>query len=129
MTIEAATLGQLFEAAADAFADAVVEEPRRTIRPAVTRALDLEAPELDLLLRDWLHEILFLFDAESLLIGATSVSVRRAEDRFRLHADLMGETLDPARHAIKVLIKAVTYHGLEARHTPDGWRATVVFDI
>lgn len=95
----------------------------------MTRALDLDAAGLDLLLRDWLHEILYLFDAESLLVGATSVRVRCDEDRCRLHGELTGEAFDPARHAIKVLIKAVTYHRLEVRHTSDLWRATVVFDI
>ena len=48
---------------------------------------------------------------------------------FRLQATLGGEPFDAQRHGVKVLIKAVTYHALEVREDPDGWQATVVFDI
>jgi SHS2 domain-containing protein len=50
-------------------------------------------------------------------------------DRWTLRAEARGESRDPARHGIKVLVKAVTYHGLEIVRTERGYEATVVFDI
>jgi SHS2 domain-containing protein len=46
-----------------------------------------------------------------------------------LQGTLIGERLDPARHATKVLIKAVTYHGLEVAQREGVWSARIVFDI
>jgi SHS2 domain-containing protein len=49
---------------------------------------------------------------------------------LRLAATARGETYDPERHPIKVLIKGITYHGLEVVEGADGrWRARVIFDI
>ncbi len=127
------TLDQLFEAAAGAFTEALTDsvrvEPRRQV------SLALEAPALDLLLVDWLNEILYRFEVEQFLVAAVRVHVDRCDPGSRsnaaaaLHATLTGEAFDPRRHAIKVLIKAVTYHALEVREDDEGWHATVVFDI
>jgi SHS2 domain-containing protein len=50
---------------------------------------------------------------------------------FRLRGQAWGEPRDDARHPVKVLLKAVTYHGLEVGPVADSgdWRARIVFDI
>jgi SHS2 domain-containing protein len=49
--------------------------------------------------------------------------------RSVLRATVRGERLDPARHPLKLLIKAVTYHGLRIDHTGEGYAATIIFDV
>jgi SHS2 domain-containing protein len=77
-------------------------------------------------------------DPEGLLVGFLSELVyaaeqeRRAFDRFdleiqtgRLHASLEGA---PILRQNKT-IKAVTYHNLSIRQTPDGCQVEIVFDV
>ncbi len=125
--VAATTLDDLFRDAAAAFTETVADpariEPRRSI------SLTLESSALDLLLVDWLNEILYRFDVDRYLVATAEVHVRTKAAAFALHATLGGEQFDPARHAVKVLIKGVTYHALEVRQDADLWHATVVFDI
>ncbi len=88
----------------------------------------LEGPELDLLLVDWLSELLFRFETTGFIVSRATVELVSA-DVYRLGARIEGEPLDPARHPMKVLLKAVTYHALEVREERDRWVAQVIFDI
>ena len=46
-----------------------------------------------------------------------------------LKADLRGDTVDPARHVVRRMIKAATYHGLSLIHTNWVWEARVILDL
>ncbi len=125
LDLEGRTLDDLFRAAAEAFTETLTDAA--SIEPRESIPLALEAPAVDLLLIDWLNEILYRFDVHQLLVGAVEVRVDAAV--AALHGTLRGEPFDTTRHRIKVLVKAVTYHALEVRQDQDGWHATVVFDI
>ena len=60
---------------------------------------------------------------------SAEVEVRERDGGWTLAGTLSGEKLDPDRHPIKILIKAVTYHGLEVTRQQGEWHADVVFDI
>jgi SHS2 domain-containing protein len=98
------------------------------VEPRVAAHITLEGPELDLLLVDWLSELLFRFETAQFLVARAAVELVAA-DVYRLGARIEGEPLDPARHPIKVLLKAVTYHALEIKEHEGRWTATVIFDI
>ena len=119
------TLDDLFRAAAEAFTTTLTDPGSVERRQTVT--LTLEAPALDLLLVDWLNEILYRFEVGQFLVGDAEVQVNGTA--ARLHGTLSGEVFDASRHRIKVLVKAITYHALEVREGAGGWHATVVFDI
>jgi SHS2 domain-containing protein len=78
------------------------------------------------LLVNWLSGLLYLQDAEGWLFG--DFQVISLEDRS-LVAVARGEKLDPARHQLKLLVKAITYHQLMLEQTAAGWRAQVYVDI
>lgn len=78
---------------------------------------------------DWLREALYEFESHDLLIRTGRASISRHGDAWRLRGTFTGERFDASRHGIKVLIKAVTYHGLAVGETPDGWSATVIVDL
>jgi SHS2 domain-containing protein len=117
----------LFASAAEAFTDSITAiqgvEPRRP------EEVDLAAPELDLLLVDFLSELLYRFDTRAWLTREAELVVREADGGWMLEGTLRGEKLDPDRHGVKVLIKAVTYHGLEVVQRDAEWSANLVFDI
>ena len=98
------------------------------VEPRTSEDISLESPDLDLLLVDWLSELLFRFETRGLLIARATVEVATT-DVHRLGARVEGELLDPARHPMKVLLKAVTYHGLEVKRHGDVWIAQIIFDI
>ena len=99
-----------------------------TVEPRAAEHVSLESPELDLLLVDWLSELLFRFETTQFLVSRATVEISTT-DVHRLGARIEGEPLDPQRHAMKVLLKAVTYHGLEVKEDTGRWTATVIFDI
>ncbi len=125
--VTGATVEGVFAEAAVAFADTVTDPARIEERETVHVAL--RGPALDLLLVDWLNEILYRFDAAQFLTARAKVVLRASGGEHQLDAILQGERLDPARHPVKVLVKAVTYHALDLGKTAEGWRATLVFDI
>jgi SHS2 domain-containing protein len=78
------------------------------------------------LLVDWLNEILYLYDAEGWLLQ--DFEIRSLNDRS-IAAVGHGEKFDPARHQIKLLVKAITYHQLALGQAASRWRAQVYVDI
>jgi SHS2 domain-containing protein len=117
----------LFASAAQAFTDSIT--PIAAVEPRRPEEVDLAAPELDLLLVDFLSELLYRFDTRAWLTRDAEIVVREADGGWLLEGTLRGEKLDPDRHGVKVLIKAVTYHGLEVARRDDEWTADIVFDI
>lgn len=124
--IEAPTLAGLFEQAAIAMTEALTTAA--SVEPRSADELSLESSELDLLLVDWLSELLFRFETCDWLVARATVEIIDA-GVYRLGARIEGEPLDPARHSLKVLLKAVTYHGLEVKQHGDIWSARIIFDL
>lgn len=121
------TVDELFASAAAAFSDSIT--PLSGIEPRRPEELDVAAPELDLLLVDFLSELLYRFDTRAWLTREAQVEVRERDGGWQLQGTLLGEKHDPARHPIRVLIKAVTYHQLAIVQREGTWSAKVVFDI
>lgn len=123
----AGDLPGLFAAAAAAFTETLTagERVERRTRATVSR----EAGGLDLLLLDWVSELVYRFDAFAWLTRQADVRVARRGEVWALYATLEGERRDPGRHPLKVLVKAVTYHELLVEETAEGWRARLVLDI
>ncbi len=84
---------------------------------------------MDLLLVDFLSELLYRFDTRGWLTRDAEVEVREYDGGWQLQGTLLGENHDTARHAVRILIKAVTYHQLAVTQQAGTWTADVVFDI
>jgi len=78
------------------------------------------------LLVNWLSEILYLYDAEGWLLRDFEI---RSLNGRSISAVAHGEQFDGARHQIKLLVKAITYHRLALEEKDSGWRAQVYVDI
>jgi SHS2 domain-containing protein len=121
------TVDELCASAAAAFTDSIT--PLEGVAPRQAEELEVAAPELDLLLVDFLSELLYRFDTRGWLTRRAEVAVRSLDDGWELGATLLGEKHDPARHPVRVLIKAVTYHQLQVVEHEGMWSAKIVFDI
>ncbi len=118
----------LFAEALRALTDCITDVD--LVRPRSSRAVELAAADLELLLVEWLGEALYRFDAEGFLASAADLRIRGRGDRgLRLAGEMRGELHDPDRHPHRVAVKAITYHGLEVARTAAGWTARLIFDI
>jgi SHS2 domain-containing protein len=123
-----ATLEEAFLAAADATLNTMVEEIG-TVVPREHREISIAADALDLLLFELLQELVYHKDAGRLLLRVRDLRIEAKGPGYRLHADAIGETIDPDRHGLLADVKAVTLHRLSVEKTPSGWRAVVVLDV
>ncbi|OIO64767.1 hypothetical protein AUJ68_05335 [Candidatus Woesearchaeota archaeon CG1_02_57_44] len=124
--IEADAPGGLFAEACRALAQITMDPD--SVVPAQSRTLCIEKRPFDLLLFEFLEELIYLRDAEQFLsIDADCEVMQDPSDTtlWSLHAEVRGEPIDHKRHKLKVEIKAVTFHDFHAEPT----RARVVFDI
>jgi SHS2 domain-containing protein len=122
------TVEETFMAAAEATMHAMVEDVA-TIAPREQRTWSLHEAQLDLLLLQFLQELLFYKDAQRLLLRVYEVQITAREQGFALQARAAGEPLDSARHALGADVKGVTLHRLQVVQTPNGLEATVVLDV
>lgn len=89
----------------------------------------VEDAELDLLLLNFINELVFYKDAKRLLLRVESVKIRQEGTLYTLEAQAWGEVLDPAKHPLSADVKAATLHRLSLKETSEGWKATMVLDI
>jgi SHS2 domain-containing protein len=102
----------------------LIVEPA-SIREAEHRDLDVTAPDEESLLVTWLNELIYLFDAETMLFSRFDITEL---GDTRLTARAYGEPVDKTRHKLKTGIKAATYHMVEVVRD-NGARVRVLFDI
>ncbi|MBU0639809.1 MAG: archease [Planctomycetes bacterium] len=94
--------------------------------PAQPLEFDLRGEEASLLLRDYLAELLHLFERGRRIVTAVDVP---QFDQQRLAVIAQTHELDAERSDYQREVKAITYHGLDIRHGTDGVEATYIVDI
>ena len=124
LRIQASDLNTLFREAAEGLFSLMVEALASQAGIG-ERTFELAADSLDLLLFDWLNELLYTFDTTRNLLGRFEVRVVGTG----LTARALGSRLDPSAHHLLHEVKAITYHGLKVERSGDGWLAEVVVDI
>ena len=121
-------LSELFSDAADATTNVMIDNIE-AIEPRETRQIELSNDKLDMLLFDLLQELIFLKDAERLLLRMREVQVGESDENYFVKATAEGEVIDAERHHQRADVKAVTLHGFSVERTESGWKARVLLDI
>jgi protein archease len=124
VTSYGSTLPEALEAQAQGMFDVMAETD--SVQPKEEFTVEADGTDDEVLLVDFLNELLFLFDAKRILLREFHITETGGG---KLKASVRGEEIDLTRHVIKTPIKAVTYHMLKVERTPDGYRTTVVYDI
>ncbi|MCW3129831.1 MAG: archease [Methanophagales archaeon] len=118
------TLEELFANAAIATysfmtdVDAIEEE--------VERGVGIKSEDLYSLMFDWLDEMIFMFESESLIMKKFDIDVDPSN--FSILGKCRGGKFDPAKHESGIIIKAVTYNMMEIKKN-EAWHARVVLDV
>ncbi len=99
-----------------------------TLSGNVERSIEVEAETLELLLFDWLSELIFRKDRDSEVFPTAAVEIT-GESPATLRARAQGGRVDPERTLRGVDPKAVTFHRFALEQAGNGWRARVVVDL
>ena len=121
-------LPELFRDAADATTNVMIDNIE-AIQPRETRRIELSNAMIDMLLFDFLQELIFLKDAERLLLRIREVQITKRDGNYFLQATAEGEMLDAERHHQRADVKAVTLHNFSLEQVDGGWKARVLLDI
>ncbi len=125
LRIRADSLPALFEDAARGFFSVLVAN-LDDVELVHEKMVSLEGQEVDLLLFDWLSELLYIFETEQMLFRQFDVQLKEG----KLRATCRGQAVDRSRHELAHEVKAITYHGLKTVQQDDGrWLAEVIVDI
>jgi len=122
------TVEEMFIAAAKATIGVMLENPRES-RDGEEIRFELLEDDLEMLLFDFLQEIIYLKDARRLLPLDMSVTIGRETSPMQLTARARCATLDSQGNRLLTDVKAVTMHRFAIRKDADGWNATVVLDV
>lgn len=104
---------------------AVVAAPAR-IAPRTAVDIRCEAPDLEVLLVDWLNALVYAMATRGMLFSRFAVRIAGTA----LSAQAWGEPLDRLRHQPAVEVKGATYTALSVAQRDDGtWVAQCVVDV
>jgi tRNA nucleotidyltransferase (CCA-adding enzyme) len=118
------TLASAFEQAALALT-AIVTEPR-SIHPIESIDIHCEAPDLELLLADWLNAIIFEMATRRMVFGGFQVTI---ENRS-LEGKAIGERIEVGRHRPVTEAKGATLTELKVyQEQNELWHARCVVDV
>ena len=124
LRVRADDLNALFADAARGLFSMIVPD-LDSVRPSESVSIAVEGDVSDLLLFDWLNELLYTYEVRRLLLCQFEVEFGTSG----LVATAKGEPIDPARHALDHEVKAITYHGLKLEQQDGRWLAEVIVDI
>jgi len=117
-------LNELFENCALAVFDSSADIKK--IDKKVKKKIELKNSNVENLLYDFLSEILFLKDSESLIFKENKVKII---GKYKLTAVLYGENIDIDKHELKNDVKAITLHEFKIEKLQKGYKARIILDI
>lgn len=130
------TMAELFESCGLALMETMVDT--KTISKVKTQKskLQLKSENLENLLYNFLSELVFLKDRDSLLFSKIKIKINLSSNIYHLSSNLWGEPINPSRHHLRADVKAITKHLFKiektlpaGRQERDLYKATVVLDI
>ncbi len=120
-------LNELFSNSALALCSAMVEP--KTVAVKVPIKWKMQNKDLNTLLVDFLNELVYYKDAESLFLPKVKVKVVEKDGLYRLAAEALGDKIDFHKHKLLADVKAATFHMFAMQKKGKAWIARFVLDI
>lgn len=118
------SLSEAFEQAAVGLMSVILDVELVQCRDS--RAISLQATDLEHLLVKWLTEILYLYDGMRFPAARFQIDALTSTS---LSAEVFGEPFSEGRHLTRLDVKAITYHQLLCEENETGARVRVFLDI
>jgi SHS2 domain-containing protein len=126
---EGDSLQALFDAATQALIESLADPA--SVAQTWRHTLDLEEPDIETLLFEWLNRLVYLKDAQAVVFHHATLRLDSTPDRsgWRLHADLVGAPVEPSTQELRSDVKSVTKHLYTVIQNETRWKARVVLDV
>ena len=121
---EGSDLNEVFEACGDATFETIAD--LETIGDSETHVYTAENKNTEDLLYEFLEEIVYLKDTESLIFKRCEVKISGS---FRIEVKFFGEKINRKKQSLNTDVKAVTMHMFSLKKENEGYKATVVLDV
>ena len=95
-------------------------------KEGLQRELELSAEDVEVLLIEWLNELIYIFDVEHIIFKKFEIEKLTST---QIKARCFGEKMKPGQHKLKREIKAATYHMLQIIKEDGIYKVQVIFDI
>ncbi|MDK2892887.1 archease [Methanohalophilus sp.] len=121
-------LEEAFEHAAEAMFNVMIDTsdiPCKFCLP-----IEVEAHDLEMLLVEWLSELLYVFEVDCIVLSSFSVSsIKQKDEIYSLKATACGDKIDLNKHEFETEVKAVTYNNLCIEESEGNVMVQVTLDI
>lgn len=121
------TMEEMFESAGLATMQVMAE--LKGVRRDVKKDILTMADSIEMLLKKFLDELIYIKDAELLLFSKFDAKITKVKGGYKIHVTALGEKLDMERHKLGVDVKATTMHMFEVKQEKGLWKARVILDI
>lgn len=96
------------------------------LKETVHREVHLSAEDMEILLVEWLNELIYICDVEHTIFKRFEIDKL---SNTEIKATCFGEKIRPGHHRLKREIKAATYHMLRINKEDSSYKVQVIFDI
>jgi SHS2 domain-containing protein len=96
------------------------------IKEDFRREIELSAEDVEVLLVEWLNELIYIVDVEHVIFKRFEIEELTGT---QIKARCFGEKIKPGQHKLKREIKAATYHMLRINKDNSSYKVQVIFDI
>lgn len=96
------------------------------LKETVQREVHLSAEDMEVLLVEWLNELIYICDVEHTIFKRFEIDKL---SNTEIKATCFGEKIRPGHHRLKREIKAATYHMLRINKEDSSYKVQVIFDI
>jgi len=121
------TINELFEICSFALLSIMLENPESVVGN-IEKVINISNDSCELLLYEFLNEILYYKDAEQLLLVPKMINIT-ISDTYSLSCHAAGEKISREKHEFITDVKAVTMHNLKIEFENNWWNAVVVVDV
>lgn len=122
------TMEEMFESSALAVTNTQVKD-LKSVKSRVKRRIAVDGDSIEMLLFNFLQELIFLKDAKLLLFSKFKIEITQMKGIYKLKSEASGEKLDMRKHELLVDVKAVSLHNFKVLKTKSGWKAEVILDV
>lgn len=119
-------LEELFVSCAEALENCMAD--LKSIGAKTKKEIKLKNETADLLLYDFLSELIFLKDTKQMLFGKFSVKIKQNKN-LEMVVQMLGEKIDPKKHKLEDDVKAVTMHDYKIEKIKSGYKTQILLDI
>jgi len=96
------------------------------VKEDLTRQVEMTAKNTEVLLIEWLNELIYIFDVEHILFKRFEINELQDD---KIKATCYGEKVKRGHHNLKREVKAATYHMLELSKDNGNYKVQIIFDI